>query len=92
MKYIGVLLIFLLTLQVALSLKVLAFLPFFAQSHNKIGSSIARTLAEAGHDVTVVSCFPQKTPIKNYKDISTQDFLESFFKGEKRIFLRNFLM
>lgn len=76
---------FLAFINAAYGFKVLAFLPFFAQSHNKIGSSIARNLAEAGHDVTVLSCFPQKTPIKNYRDISTADFLESFFKGDKLI-------
>lgn len=71
-------------INVSYGFKVLAFLPFFAASHNKIGSSIARNLAEVGHDVTVLSCFPQKTPIKNYRDISTEDFLVSFFKGDKK--------
>lgn len=63
-------------------LKILAFLPFGSKSHFAIGHSIARTLAEAGHEVTAVSPYPQKKAIKNYKDISTEDFLEVFFKSE----------
>ena len=85
MKTTGLIFFLALTINAVYGFKVLAFLPFFAASHNKIGSSIARSLAEAGHDVTVLSCFPQKTPIKNYRDISTADFLESFFKGDKII-------
>lgn len=84
MKKIGVICLFLLEFAFnCYAFKVLAFLPFFAQSHNKIGSSIALTLANSGHNVTVLSCFPQKTPIDNYNDISTEDFLESFFKGKE---------
>lgn len=70
----------------ATAFKVLAFLPFFASSHNKIGQSIARAIADKGHDVTIISCFPKKDPNRNYKEISTEDFLETFFKGEQKYF------
>lgn len=86
MKNLHVLIVFLVILltniQVINGFKVLAFLPFFAKSHNKIGDSIAKAIAKAGHDVTVLSCFPPPEPINNYKHISTEDFLESFFKGK----------
>lgn len=62
--------------------KVLAFLPFFATSHHKIGQSIARTLADNNNNVTIVSCFPSNDENKNFREISTEDFLASFFKGQ----------
>lgn len=73
----------------ASAFKVLAFLPFFATSHNKIGQSIGKSLANKGHEVTIVSCFPGNEPNKNYREISTEDFLASFFKGEKFLIVKN---
>lgn len=67
-------------------LKILAFLPFGSKSHFAIGHSIAKTLAETGHEVTAVSPYPVKKPINNYKDISTEDYLKVFFKGESTSF------
>jgi hypothetical protein len=87
MNTIGLLVILLVTINLSHAFKVLAFLPFFAPSHNKIGTSIAKSLAESGHDVTVFSCFPQNEQIKNYRDISTADLLETFFKGDTNYFV-----
>jgi glucuronosyltransferase len=81
MNKISLLILFLAALNVANAFKVLAFLPFFATSHNKIGQSIAKSLANKGHEVTIVSCFPNNEENKNYREISTEDFLASFFKG-----------
>lgn len=39
------------------------------KSHFAIGHSVMKTLAQTGHEVHVVSPFPQKTPINNYHDI-----------------------
>lgn len=50
-------------------LKVLGVLPFFGSSHFAIGHAIVKSLHEAGHEVTVMSPFPRKTPIANYTDI-----------------------
>lgn len=51
------------------SLKILCVLPTLGKSHWIIGSSIAKALAEANHEVTVISPFPLKSPVKNYRDI-----------------------
>lgn len=63
------------------SLKVLGVLPFGSKSHFAIGSSIINTLHEAGHEVTVISPFPKKTPVPKYKDISIEDVMEKQEKG-----------
>lgn len=81
MNKISLVIFLLVGLNVASAFKVLAFLPFFATSHNKIGTSIAKSLANKNHEVTVVTCFPSNEENKNYREISTMDFLESFFKG-----------
>lgn len=50
-------------------LKVLGILPFFGSSHFAVGHGIVKALHEAGHEVTVFSPFPRKTPVPNYHDI-----------------------
>ncbi|CAG9806947.1 unnamed protein product [Chironomus riparius] len=80
MKIVGLLFAVLSILIGIDGLKILAFLPFGSKSHFAIGHSIAKTLADAGHEVTAVSPYPVKKPIKNYKDISTEDYLKVFFK------------
>lgn len=62
--------------------KVLGILPFGSNSHFAIGSAILKNLHKAGHEVTVISPYPQKKPLKNYRDVSTADFLEKQKKGE----------
>lgn len=62
--------------------KVLGVLPLGARSHFAIGHAILKNLAEAGHDVTVISPYPLKKPIKNYRDISTKDILDKYEKGK----------
>jgi glucuronosyltransferase len=42
---------------------------------------MAKELAERGHQVTSINPYPQKTPIKNYKDVSVEE-IEAFFEGE----------
>jgi glucuronosyltransferase len=62
-------------------LKVLGVVPFGSTSHFKIGHSIVKTLANAGHDVTVISPYPQHNKIKNYRDVDCSSVLEKFKKG-----------
>lgn len=62
--------------------KVLGILPFGSASHFKIGHSIVDALREAGNEVTVISPYPLKKPVKNYRDISIADALEKFNEGE----------
>lgn len=61
--------------------KVLGVLPFASKSHFAIGHGVVESLLEAGNEVTVISPYPQKNPIKNYTDIDTSSFLIDFKKG-----------
>ncbi|KAJ8954689.1 hypothetical protein NQ318_011381 [Aromia moschata] len=47
------------------SYRILVIFPMESGSHYILGSAVARTLVEAGHDVTLVSPFEQKNPPKN---------------------------
>nr|QIK00374.1 UDP-glycosyltransferase [Xylotrechus quadripes] len=51
--------------------RILIVFPMPAKSHYILGNTLARTLAEAGHDVTMVSPFAEKNPPKNgtYRDV-----------------------
>lgn len=62
--------------------KVLGILPFASKSHHAIGSSILKSLADIGHEVTVISAFPFKEKVKNYHDIKVTKILEVFERGE----------
>ncbi|KXJ82204.1 hypothetical protein RP20_CCG015146 [Aedes albopictus] len=60
--------------------KILGVLPTGGKSHFYIGAGYMKALAEAGHDVTVISPFPLKNAPKNYRDIELTGFLEQFEK------------
>ncbi|XP_075217447.1 UDP-glucosyltransferase 2-like [Lycorma delicatula] len=57
------------------SANILAFPTFPGYSHFIIIEPLLKALASRGHNVTVVSYFPQKTPIKNYHDIDVSHTL-----------------
>lgn len=63
--------------------KVLGVLPIASSSHCAIGNSILKSLHQAGHEVTAINPFPQKKPLKNFRDISTKDILDKDKEGEK---------
>jgi glucuronosyltransferase len=48
--------------------RILGLFPHPGISHFYYFRSVMEALAEAGHEVTVVSQFPTKNPVKNYKD------------------------
>lgn len=50
--------------------RILAIFPHFGASHWYSFRPLVEELAQRGHDVTVLSPFPRKTPLKNYRDIS----------------------
>lgn len=50
-------------------LKILGLFPHPGHSHFFVFQPVMRALADAGHDVTIVSHFPEKNPPKNYKDL-----------------------
>lgn len=63
-------------------LKIFGSLSFGTHSHFAIGDAILKTLWKAGHEITVMSPFPQKVAMKNYRDISTADTLVKFQSGK----------
>ncbi|XP_015121996.1 UDP-glucuronosyltransferase 1-9 [Diachasma alloeum] len=52
------------------ALKILAIFPFAGKSHFIGGEHLLKKLTRRGHSVDVVSHFPQKDAIPNYRDIS----------------------
>lgn len=52
------------------SLKILGLFPHPGISHFHFFHPIMRGLAEKGHDVTVISHFPDTNAIQNYKDVT----------------------
>lgn len=48
--------------------RILGLFPHPGLSHFHFFHPIMKTLAEAGHEVTVVSHFPNDPPMENYKD------------------------
>lgn len=55
------------------SLKILGLFPHPGLSHHNFIHPIMRALADVGHDVTVVSHFPDKNAPPNYKDLVIKD-------------------
>ncbi|XP_052899159.1 UDP-glycosyltransferase UGT5-like [Anopheles moucheti] len=49
--------------------KILAIFPTSARSHYIVGSALTKELARRGHEMTVINTFPQKKPLKNYRDV-----------------------
>lgn len=52
------------------SSKILALFPYIGKSHFDVFEPFVKELAARGHQVVVVSHFPQKYPVINYTDIS----------------------
>lgn len=63
------LIIIALAISYASALKILGVFPTYAKSHWSIGSSVAKSLLEAGHELTVITPYPTKNPPKNYKEV-----------------------
>lgn len=57
------------TIDIANSLKILGIFPHPGLSHFHFFHPILRGLADAGHDVTVISHFPDKNAPANYVDM-----------------------
>jgi glucuronosyltransferase len=61
--------------------KILGIFPLPGKSHFIVSSALLKELANRGHQVTVYSPFPEKSPIPNYTNIDTglsrDDFLNT---------------
>ncbi|KAJ8924523.1 hypothetical protein NQ315_007321 [Exocentrus adspersus] len=56
--------------------KILGIYSHPGKSHQVLGEVILKKLAERGHNITMVSAYPLKTPVENYKDVFLDGFLE----------------
>jgi UDP:flavonoid glycosyltransferase YjiC (YdhE family) len=52
-----------------------------SKSHHILGSKLLKSLAEKGHEVTMISPFPFKNKVTNYQDIFLEEMLQ--YKQEK---------
>ncbi|CRK99007.1 CLUMA_CG011945, isoform A [Clunio marinus] len=81
MKVISLLVFAFLFVKISESSRILFVFPSPSKSHLIVVKGLSTTLAERGHDVTVVSPFPLDKPMKNYRDINVeipQDEMEKF--------------
>lgn len=70
---------FLFLVAISSASRILFLFPSPSESHLIVVKGLSTTLAERGHDVTVVSPFPLQKPLKNYRDIKVeipQDMLD----------------
>ncbi|CAG9788161.1 unnamed protein product [Diatraea saccharalis] len=57
-------------LNIVYSLNILGIFPYEGKSHFFVFKPYLEELAKRGHNVTVISYFPQSDPVENYNDIS----------------------
>jgi glucuronosyltransferase len=67
--------------------RILALFPYIGKSHFDVFEPFVKELAARGHQVVVLSHFPQKQPITNYTDISLVGSITT--EATHRIDLRN---
>lgn len=65
------------SVQYTISVKILVVVPHPARSHVKAFEAYFLKLAERGHHVTVVSHFPIRRKVKNYREISVEGSIPS---------------
>ncbi|XP_021940882.1 UDP-glucuronosyltransferase 2B15-like isoform X1 [Zootermopsis nevadensis] len=58
--------------------RILGIFPHVAKSHFMMSEVLMKGLAARGHEVTVISHFPQKTQVANFTDISLIGSMPSF--------------
>lgn len=61
--------------------KILGIFPLGSTSHYAVGEATLKALAEAGHDVTMISVMKTKKPMKNYKEIIIPDSMKEALGG-----------
>lgn len=67
------------------SYKYLGVLHTGARSHFIVGSALMKALAEKGHEVYVISPFPQTKPIKNYHDVPLESMMKVMNGGHLNV-------
>lgn len=61
----------------SVAFKILAIFPTMAKSHYFDGEALLKSLAADGHNITVISTYPQKTPIPNFEDYAVLGIKEA---------------
>lgn len=69
MKFVGLLLVAASIFSAANSANILGVFPINGRSHYVVYESVMKALAARGHNVTVITSFPQKTPVANLTEI-----------------------
>lgn len=72
MKLISSVAVLILFCEISHGSRILFLFPIHSKSHLIIVQGLASTLANKGHEVTVVSPYPLSKPMKNYRDIQIQ--------------------
>jgi glucuronosyltransferase len=67
--------------------KVLSVFPFPARSHLIVQKALMFELARRGHEVTVVSSFPENKVIPNYTDIELKTTYEDVIGSASKKFV-----
>ncbi|KAJ8730592.1 hypothetical protein PYW08_002005 [Mythimna loreyi] len=94
MRTLPAILLAFLAVQNVQSARILGLFPHTGKSHQMVFDPLLKTLAERGHDVTVVSFFPIKDPPANYTIVSLEGIatlgLEtidlSYFESPNKVF------
>ncbi|XP_050316492.1 UDP-glucosyltransferase 2-like [Bactrocera neohumeralis] len=68
----------LIALQQTNAANILAIFPFPGPSQYICVQAYLKALAARGHEVTVISAFPQKKPLQNFRDISLAEILDGY--------------
>lgn len=63
--------------------KILSIFPNYARSHWIVGNALMKSLADVGHEVTIISPFLEKNPPKNYRQIQLDELIKETFQGKK---------
>ncbi|TMW48127.1 hypothetical protein DOY81_006800 [Sarcophaga bullata] len=60
------------------SAKILAVFPFPGPSQYILVQPYLKALAARGHELTVINAFPQKQPVKNYRDVTVMEIHDNY--------------
>lgn len=85
MRLLRLLLLLLASLSQAWAYSYLVIANTAAKSHFYVGQALAKGLVGAGHEVTMVSPFPQKKPLKNFVDVATPNVITAMEGSYHRI-------
>ncbi|KAF5289140.1 hypothetical protein FQR65_LT02030 [Abscondita terminalis] len=74
--HISVFLCFVVVISTVENAKILGVFPYISYSNYLLGDTIFKELLKKGHEITVITPFKEKNPMKNYSQISVESLLE----------------